>query len=244
MLSRVITLTSWLHSNTVHSYLDRVYPGYHLDYIPSQTEKWKYSLLKYYLSPNSFMDNDLGKVGGTQNRSDWLLQASKPLLSFFFLTVSNTGPVSQQGAVLPWVGWPGCRAGMGLLGPRVKPQVWNSWCGGRQRLRTAAHPISKEALCQQISAGGGIMSSGVLRCPPYNLPLNAVLQSCFCGNLMMQLPCWITLSQVFPIIFFKMVKTEILCFCALCIPPVDTRSSELHHLKAEAFSLCIKRTKI
>lgn len=126
---------------------------------------------------------------------------------------------------------------------------WSHRCGtpgvgGRQRLRTAAHPISKEALCQQISAGGGIMSSGVLRCPPYNLPLNAVLQSCFCGNLMMQLPCWITLSQVFPIIFFKMVKTEILCFCALCIPPVDTRSSELHHLKAEAFSLCIKRTKI
>lgn len=144
------------------------------------------------------MENDLGKVGGTQNRSDCYKHLSLSSLSSFWLCFRHKAsfPPRCSAAVsgLTWVQgrngtpWPqGEATGMELLAWREREV--KDWCPP----------------CLQwgfVSADQCWRSNHVLSCPPYKLPLNIALQSWFCGNLVMQLPHWITMFQVFPIIFF------------------------------------------
>lgn len=181
------------------------------------------------------MDNHLGKPGGTQTRSDCYKHLSLSFsLSSFWLCSRHKASFHHGTALREWADL-GEWQERDFLAPGVELLVCREG-----EVKDCSPPY----LLGFVSVDQCWGRNHVLWCPLYNLPFNTALQSCFCGNLIMQLPWWITVSQVFPFIFFEVVEAKILCFCALCVPPVDTRSSELHHLKAEAFAHCKKRTNI
>lgn len=143
------------------------------------------------------MDNDLGKAGGAQTRSDCYKHLSLSSPSSFWLCFrhKDSFPPQRSTAVsgLTWVqgrnGTPlpqGEATGMELL-------VWRE-----REVKDCSPPCLQWGF---ILVDQWWRKNNVLWCLPCNLPLNTALQSWFCRNLMMRLPCWITTFQVFPIIF-------------------------------------------